>query len=275
MTNIVFPVITDLESKVPLFLASVGCNHTQEHLARENGYRYIQWIQCKHGAGELLIHDKKYTISENQGMLLLPNIPHEYYAIKEPWEVNWISIGGFAAEQIFKNAEIADTPVLTISRPDIILQAMEKALYLAQSGNALRSLECSKIIYGIIMDIIAFSHTSKNDLKMDQYSKLKPVFDFIEDNYNKVITLEELSEILNLTPQYFCSLFKKTTGIRIFEYINGIRVKNSKELILNHKNMSIKEIAEFCGYDNISYFCEVFKKIEKMTPGEFRKLHGV
>lgn len=157
-------------------------------------------------------------------MLLLPNITHEYYAIKEPWEVNWISIGGFAAEQIFKNAEIADTPVLTISRPDITLQAMEKSLYLAQSGNAMRSLECSKIVHGMIMDIIAFAHTSKNDLKMEQYIKLKPVFEFVEANYNKIITLVELSDILNLTPQYFCSLLKK---------------------------------------------------IEKITPGEFRKMHGI
>lgn len=275
MTNIVFPLITDLELKLPVFLANVGCNHIQEHVIRQNGSRNIQWIQCLHGSGELLVNDKKYTIVENQGMLLLPNIPHEYYALKEPWEVSWISIGGYAAEQIFKTAELANSAVLTISRPDITLHAIEKALYLAQSSNAMRSLECSKIVYNMIMDIIAFAHTFKNDLKIDQYSKLKPVFDFVEDNYNKVITLEELSEILNLTPEYFCSLFKKTTGIRIFEYINGIRIKNSKEMILKHKNMSIKEIAEFCGYNNVSYFCEVFKKIEKITPGKFKKLHGV
>lgn len=275
MTNIVFPVITDLELNVPVFLSSVGCNHIQEHIRRQNGYRHIQWIQCKQGAGELLLNNKKYTVAENQGMLLLPNVPHEYYALKEPWEISWISIGGFAAEQAFKNIEIADSPVLTISRPDIILKAMEKALFLAQSSNAMKSLECSKIVYGIIMDLIAFGHTSKNDLKMDQYTRLKPVLDFVEGNYNKVITLQELSEVSDLTPQYLCSLFKKITGIRIFEYINSVRVKNSKEMILNHKNLSIKEIAEFCGYDNISYFCEVFKKAEKMTPGEFRKLHGV
>lgn len=124
------------------------------------------------------------------------------------------------------------------------------------------------------MHIIAFAHTPKNDLKMNQYIKLQPVFDFVEDNYNKVITLQELSKVSNLTPQYLCSLFKKITGIRVFEYINSIRVKNSKEVILKHKNMSIKEVAEFCGYDNVSYFCEVFKKIEKITPGEFKKLHG-
>ncbi|SCP99296.1 AraC family transcriptional regulator [Anaerobium acetethylicum] len=275
MTNIVFPVITDLELTVPVFLASVGCNHIQEHIKRQNGYRHIQWLQCKHGSGELLINNKKYTVVENQGMLLLPNVPHEYYALTEPWEISWISIGGFAAEQVFNNIEIADSPVLTISRPDITLKAMEKVLFLAQSSNAMKSLECSKIVYGIIMDLIAFGHTSKNDLKMDQYTKLKPVFDFVEDNYNKVITLQELSEVSDLTPQYLCSLFKKITGIRIFEYINSVRVKNSKEMILNHKNLSIKEIAGFCGYDNISYFCEVFKKAEKMTPGEFRKLHGV
>lgn len=273
MTNIVFPVITDLELKLPVFLASVGCNHIQEHIIRQNGYRFIQWIQCKQGVGELLVNDKRYTITENQGMLLLQNTPHEYYALKDPWEVSWISMGGFAAEQIFKNLEYTESTVLTISRPEITLQSIEKALYTAKSSTAMRSLKCSKTVYDLIMDITAFAHTSENDVKMDQYLKLKPVFDFVESNYNKIITLKELSEISNLSPQYLCSLFKKITGIRVFEYINSIRVQNSKELILNHKNMSIKEIAEFCGYDNVSYFCEVFKKIEKITPGEFKKLH--
>lgn len=274
MENIIFPIITDLELIVPVFLANVGCNHIQEHVKRPNGYPYIQWIQCKHGAGELIVNDKKYTVAENQGMLLLPNSPHEYYAVKEPWETSWISIGGFAAEQVFKNAEITDSAVLTISRPDTTLRSMEKALHLAKSREAMRSLECSKIVYSMIMHIIAFAHTSKNDLKMNQYMKVKPVFDFVEDNYNNVITLQELAEVSNLTPQYLCSLFKKITGIRVFEYINSIRVKNSKEVIVHHKNMSIKEVAEICGFDNVSYFCEVFKKIEKITPGEFKKLHG-
>ena len=274
MENIAFPLITDLELIVPVYLANVGCNHIQEHVTRHNGYPYIQWIQCKHGAGELLVNDKKYLIMENQGVLLLPNTPHEYYAAKEPWEVSWISIGGFAAEQVFKNAQITESAVLTISHPDTTLRAMEKALSIAQSREAMRSLECSKIVYSIIMHIIAFAHTSKNDLKMNQYIRLKPVFDFVEDNYNNVITLQELSEVSNLTPQYLCSLFKKITGVRIFEYINSIRIKNSKEFIVKHQNMSIKEIAERCGFDNGSYFCEVFKKIEKITPGEFKKLHG-
>ena len=275
MSNMIFPLITDFELKLPIYLESIGCHHTQEHIIRQTGYPFFQWIQCRKGSGKLLINDKSFIIEENQGMLLYPNIPHEYYALKEPWEVDWISIGGFAAESIFKNAGFTSPGVFYISQPDVLLQGTTKSLDIAKSDNPMKSLECSKIIYELIMNIISYTSTDKADFKMNQYSKLKPVFDYINNNYNKIITLQDLSAAANLTPQYLCSLFKKITGIRVFEYINSIRIKNSKEMIIRYKDLPLKDIAQICGYDNVSYFCEIFKKIEKLTPGEFRKLHGI
>lgn len=274
MPNIVFPLITDLEPKIPVYLGAVGCKHAQEHILRKDGYRYLQWIQCTSGSGELLIHHQKYSIEKGQGMLLLPHVPHEYYSLEDPWIVNWIAIGGFAASQVFINAGLEYSPVLTINRPEITLLAMEKALDLANSRKTMKNLDCSKIVYEIILDIIAFSHTPTNDQMMDQNIKLKPIFDYIEDHYHQVITLAELSGILQVTPQYFCTLFKRITGVRIIEYVNSIRIKYSKELLLRRRTLTIKQIAETCGFENVSYFCEVFKKLEKLTPTEFRNLHG-
>lgn len=61
--------------------------------------------------------------------------------------------------------------------------------------------------------------------------------------------------------------------MRAFEYVNLVRIKKSKELILRHKDMQIKEIAVLSGFEDVSYFCSQFKKVEQVSPGEFRKLH--
>lgn len=53
-----------------------------------------------------------------------------------------------------------------------------------------------------------------------------------------------------------------------------IRIKKSKEMILQNKDMQIKEIGRLVGFNDISYFCSMFKKVEQMSPNEFRKLHG-
>ncbi|WP_139903181.1 AraC family transcriptional regulator [Clostridium thermarum] len=275
MSYIMFTAATDFEAHLPFYLVGVGIKHQQEHVIRPYGYPYLQWIQCRKGCGQLLIGGKSFTVQERQGMLLFSNVPHEYYAVTASWEVAWVTIGGFAAEQSLYNGGISQSAVLSVLDPELFLLRAEKLHEMAKSYNSLNSLECSKIIYSLLMDILAYTATPKVESRLNQYSKLKPVFDYIESNYKDIITLENLSEVANLTPQYFCSLFKKTTGIRVFEYINSVRIKKSKEMLIKNKDMAVKDIALTCGYDDVSYFCSIFKKQEKLTPLEFRKLHGV
>lgn len=275
MNYITFPVVTEFESKLPVYLVSVGVNHMQEHITRLKGYPHFQWIQCRKGSGILLIDNKIITINENQSMLLFPHTAHEYYSNSDNWIVDWIALNGFAVEEVFKNGGIKHSEVFSVSEPELFILRMEKLLELAVSYNTMKSLECSKIIYSLLMDILTYTSTDKADYMINKYSKLRPVLDYIDANYNQVITLQDLSKIANVTPEYLCAVFKKTTGIRIFEYINNIRIKNSKEAILSKKNMPIKEIAKNVGFDDVSYFCSMFKKIEKLTPNEFRKLYEI
>ncbi|MDT8715670.1 helix-turn-helix transcriptional regulator [Clostridium sp. 19966] len=273
--GMIFPLITDFEQKLPLFLAGVGCKHSQENVYRPNGYPYLQWIQCRKGTGKLIVDGYTYNVNENQGFLLFPNIAHEYYSTSEHWEVDWLTIGGYLSSEMFKKAGMDKSQVFYVSEPELILLRTEKMLDICTSYNTLKSLDCSKILYSLIIDIIAYASKDKSDFIVGHYSKLKNIFDYIDSHFNKVITLEELSSIADITPQYLCALFKKTTGMRIFEYINSIRIKNSKEMILKQRDMSIKNISLNCGYDDVSYFCSIFKRLEKVTPGEFKKLHGV
>ena len=118
-----------------------------------------------------------------------------------------------------------------------------------------------------------YSSKSSDDSTETQYMKLGEVFQFIEENYSSVITLEELASTINITPQHLCLLFKSITSLRPFEYINNVRITKSKDLIITNSHLEINEIAKSVGYDNTSYFCSIFKKIEGITPGKFKRLY--
>ncbi len=77
-----------------------------------------------------------------------------------------------------------------------------------------------------------------------------------------------------MTPQYLCTAFKRFTSQTLFEYINMVRIRKSKELLLYNKKIQIKEIAHLVGFQDVSYFCLTFRKLEKMSPTEFRGLHN-
>lgn len=274
MKKMIFPLITELELKFPYYIIGVGCSYDQEDISRPNGFLHYQWIQSNSGSGELIIDGNLYQVSENQGMLLLPNTAHEYHSVTILWEVDWIIFGGVFVENFFKSTVgINKSAVYSISQPNLILSKIRRVFENEQLKGAFKSLESSRIAYDIMIDILKLSTNQDNSNNVKQYKRIKPLLNFIEENYNKELTLNTLSDVAGITPQHLCSLFKKITGHRIFEYINLLRIKKSKEMILERKDMQIKEIARFVGFNDMSYFGVIFKRIEHMSPNEFRKLH--
>ncbi|RXZ81722.1 helix-turn-helix domain-containing protein [Paenibacillaceae bacterium] len=87
-------------------------------------------------------------------------------------------------------------------------------------------------------------------------------------NIDKIVTLEELSNVLHLNPSYLSRLFKKETGENFVEYITKIKVEHAKEL-LDQTQLSVDEIADKIGYEK-NYFYKVFKKLTRMTPNHYR-----
>ena len=85
--------------------------------------------------------------------------------------------------------------------------------------------------------------------------------------------MTDLSDHVSLNPQYMMRLFKKITGMSILEYVTAYRVNGAKELLLK-TDWSLEAIAEKVGYYSAGYFIKVFKRTEKMTPGEYRKKYS-
>lgn len=98
------------------------------------------------------------------------------------------------------------------------------------------------------------------------------VIKFIQDNLtNKDITVEVLAEKACMSTSHFHKKFKSTLGISPIDYINSEKIKLSKKLIKNSKDFRISEIAFKTGFNSISYFNRQFKKMELMTPLQFKK----
>lgn len=115
----------------------------------------------------------------------------------------------------------------------------------------------------------------------DKFNSLitkNPLLDFhvtkaialIHSNYDEDLTIDIVSSKLNLNKCYFCSLFKKETGMTFSKFLNLIRIAKSKELLAN-KNNSILDVAISVGFNNQNYFSIAFKSVEGITPSSYRK----
>jgi AraC family transcriptional regulator of arabinose operon len=267
------PILTESDKNLPYYVINVGQGWNQEHVKRTQGYFY-QWIHCVEGEGELLIDGKTYRVKEGNAMLLLKEGAHEYYATSSSWIVDWIVFDGHQVESFLKQtAGITGSGLFYVSRPDIFLAKIQRVLDIGQSDSALKNLQFSSVIYALLTDIIQYSSTQPNNSPSNLNSKLKSLFNYIEQNFSKSLTLDELAAMTEYTPQHLCTIFKKTTGIRIFQYIHSVRIKKSKELLLQHPHMQVKEIALLTGFEDVNYFCTVFKKHEQLSPTQYRKIY--
>lgn len=100
--------------------------------------------------------------------------------------------------------------------------------------------------------------------------KLKIILSYIEENYQKQISVEEISRRCFYSKSYFMRFFKETMGLSFVEYLNNYRLDTAAKLLLA-SGENILNIASECGFENLSYFNRRFKKRFGMTPGEYRK----
>lgn len=94
---------------------------------------------------------------------------------------------------------------------------------------------------------------------------------YIEENYHKDISLDDVSRILDISPYYFSKLFKEETGENFIEYLTNMRIEKAKYLLI-HSGKNIKNICIETGYSDPNYFSRIFKKQVGVTPTEYREL---
>jgi AraC family transcriptional regulator, arabinose operon regulatory protein len=273
MDQNIFVVLTETEQRLPYYLTSAGGWSNQDPMLRVDGFPDFQWIQCLSGEGILETEGRKYTVSPGQGMLLFPNRKHCYYAVKEPWQVKWLSFNGAQTEAMLAAIKLTGSSVLQLSNPDTVLRKIVQAIELSQSKDPFRYVKCSALIYETALDLFICSSAPDTRSKTEHYEQLNPVLSYIDDHFAEPMTLNALSVQLGLSPQYTCHLFQKSFGLRPFEYINRFRLRRAKELLLQEPHIDVKDIAQAVGYEHTSYFIKLFKQQEGITPSAFRKIH--
>ncbi|GAA0182734.1 PocR ligand-binding domain-containing protein [Clostridium sediminicola] len=106
-----------------------------------------------------------------------------------------------------------------------------------------------------------------NDSKNSQ--TIKKAINYINKNYMNNISLDKVSSYVHLNSSYFSTMFKKELGMSFTNYLNKVRIENSKAL-LSDLNYTILDIAIIVGFDDQSYYSRVFKKLTGKTPKEYR-----
>ncbi|MBO4559396.1 MAG: response regulator [Lachnospiraceae bacterium] len=115
----------------------------------------------------------------------------------------------------------------------------------------------------------------KEELSSVKQAAIKKIIaGFIEENYVRDISLSDAANALHYSEPYFCKIFKDCFGKSFVLYLTELRVEKSKEL-LNDITVNVKDICTKVGFRDSNYYTKVFKRMEGMTPTEYRIIRGI
>lgn len=253
-------------------------------------HNYLEISYVKQGRGRYYIENKTYDIQEGD-IIVINNVEPHYMEVMPPVKMLQ-PVVMFDPKLVWSNeSDMFDFQYLKPfferssnfsnkidSKSDIgkkifrLLNEIEHEYNSQPVGYKL--MIKAKLLHIITYLIRHFQDSEKQLESISQKSRklkmLEAAFEYINKNYNKKILLNELSAIIFMSPNYFCSFFRDSTGFTPVEYINKIRILKAIEL-LKSSDSGIYEISLECGFTNLANFNRTFRKFVNKTPSEIRK----
>ena len=133
-----------------------------------------------------------------------------------------------------------------------------------------KKLESASSLLAIFGDHLSMK---SNQLAVQSANAEPPVItkakQFIQEHHAEMLSLGAVAKVVHTSVFYFCKLFRKVTGINFTEYVSRVRIEKAKNLLLN-PNLRISEIAYEVGFQSLTHFNRVFKKLIGQSPTEYR-----
>lgn len=166
---------------------------------------------------------------------------------------------------LFKNYITNDEAVINNIR--VIINEYEKK-------NIAFELSIKASIYSLLVMLIRnyvekILTPKQYDSRNNNLKRFKEIFKYIESNYHKDIPLGKLAAMAFMTQSHFCHTFKNLTGKTFTGYVNCIRLTKA-EYFLKSTDISITEIALKVGFNDVNYFCRLFRKNKGISASKSR-----
>lgn len=126
---------------------------------------------------------------------------------------------------------------------------------------------------GRLIDLIEreIENMSEKDLgkNKNENPQKEIIIKYINENYKRDISAGDVAGVLGYTDVYFSRLFKQLFNDNFINYLTNVRIENAK-ILLRDRSLTIKEVGESVGYNDSNYFAKVFRRLEGISPTEYR-----
>lgn len=128
--------------------------------------------------------------------------------------------------------------------------------------------QIKKVFLEDLKEYVSYRQSIVND---GQRWLVKKAIAYINEHYSSDLKATEIADVINVSPNYFSQLIKQETGKHFNDYLHDVRVTKAKSL-LKETPYRIFEVSEMVGYKDYKYFVQIFKRVTKLTPTQYRNI---
>ncbi len=240
----------------------------------------LQIVYLNNVDGNLLLGNKLFEFQDNSLFVVGANQPHifrrrsERQNSVETLNVFFNPAGNLkplfnlaewtAVKDFYANLGLAQVPTSKMDMAISLMDTLDKA-------------EGAKQFLAFLTFIEWISHEAKTlDVKngslatVNYESRINQVIQFIWENFDQEIYLQDGANVANMSREAFSRFFKKSTNINFVQYLNEVRIHHASEKLMEG-DLPIHQIAMDSGYNQVTHFNRIFKKLKNMTPLAYRK----
>ncbi|MBQ8551512.1 MAG: helix-turn-helix transcriptional regulator [Clostridia bacterium] len=223
-------------------------------------------------SGYLIGDGTKYALCEGECLLSTPGVHHTVLSA----DCARLSLTFLPDAESELYGELSAKPSVRFALSDMMLSRFEDILREAEYGGLLSHAIIRTRIFDLICDICRSIGINEHcgmsvDINAGSEAAIKRACTYILDNRDRMLTCREVSRQCHFNEKYLGRLFKLHTGMTLLAYIHKQKIKYAEEL-LRDKTLSLKAVSEQLGFANEYYFNTFFKRINGITPGQYRKL---
>ncbi len=254
--------------QLPVYIEFIGEYYTKKdfYTKRQDLNNYMLMYTLS-GEASLEYDGNQYVLEKNSLFLIDCLRFHYFEPLSCDWHYRWIHISGEAI-QTYYNLLYPNKP--QVIYPNIsfdIDQIFTELTSLVNSPSIKSDLKINNIITNLFTEVIS-QNIPTDSTKNSQY--VKQCIDFIANNYQRNINIDELAQQLFVSKYHLIKLFNQSVGVSPYRYLTEYRINQSKYLLLN-TDMFVGEIATRVGFNSESHYIKLFNTIVGTTPKQFRK----
>lgn len=234
-----------------------------------NSYLYFTVIS---GCGNLTYGDRKYELKAGDSVFLDCTMPYAHTTKQDLWTLSWCHFNGPEMTHIYEKYRARGGKVVFKSQmTEQYLAILSELKRVAISDSYVRDMKINALLSEMLVLLMEDSWNPENNAVKGKRARVIGVREFIDGNYETDITLEELATRFFINKTYLSEMFKEQYGMTLKDYLVSVRITEAKRL-LRFTNKTTEEIATMVGINGAAYFSRIFKRVEGVTPTEYRGL---